>query len=565
MLRALSLMLFTGVLWFLASSASAAELTGTLELADMGTTWQGATFGGSGRNNETGWAVSNAGDVNGDGMDDLLIGGSFANSNSDSVYLVFGKTGSAALTGSIDLNKVGTEVDGVVFSGIPMGDFPASPIASAGDVNNDGFDDILIGTYGSSPNGTRSGATYLVYGSTSLSGTVPVATIGPSVDGAVFNGVAANDWSGFAVSGAGDINNDGRDDILIGAGRADPDGKVDAGETYLVYGQAGGAQLLGTYELSSIGTSLDGVVLAGIDTSDLAGLAVSAGGDINDDGISDLLIGADARDFPFTAPGEAYLIYGVAGGAVLIGNVALSDVGISVSGVTFQGIDSNDLAGISVSSVGDVNGDGIDDLLTGAAFADPNGVSSAGESYLIYGQSGPGALSGAIDLSQVGTTIAGAILNGIDQSDFSGRTVRGAGDINGDGLADLLVSGWRAQPNGINNAGKTYLIYGRSGASALSGSIDLSGLGIFVHGATFNGIDPFDDSSASVSGVGDINGDGYDDLLIGANLADPNGISAAGESYLIYGNTGIPEPGTIALVGFGGLALIRKLRRRNAA
>jgi len=133
-------------------------------------------------------------------------------------------------------------------------------------------------------------------------------------------------------------------------------------------------------------------------------------------------------------------------------------------------------------------------------------------------------LSGVIDLAQVGTTIAGARLEGINPDDRSGYSVSSAGDFNGDGLDDLLIGAYLAL------GGETYLVYGRSGAAELTGVIDLAQVGTTIGGARLEGIDPDDYSGASVSSAGDVNGDGLDDLLIGAYFAVPGG-----ETYLVYG------------------------------
>ncbi len=133
-------------------------------------------------------------------------------------------------------------------------------------------------------------------------------------------------------------------------------------------------------------------------------------------------------------------------------------MGASVAGARFQGIDRNDISGGSVSSAGDINGDGFDDLIVGARQAEPGGINNTGESYLIYGSSG---LTGNISLDDVGATVAGARFQGIAEFDMSGGSVSSAGDVNGDGIDDLIVGALRAAPGGDSSAGESYLIYGR--------------------------------------------------------------------------------------------------------
>ena len=117
----------------------------------------------------------------------------------------------------------------------------------------------------------------------------------------------------------------------------------------------------------------------------------------------------------------------------------------------------------------------------------------------------------------------GFVVNGIDSGDYSGRSVSGAGDINGDGVDDLIIGADRADPNGNTSAGESYVLFGGVGVGG-GGVIELSDLD-GSDGFVVNGIDSGDRAGRSVSGAGDINGDGVDDLIIGAELADPNGLS----------------------------------------
>ena len=136
----------------------------------------------------------------------------------------------------------------------------------------------------------------------------------------------------------------------------------------------------------------------------------------------------------------------------------------------------------------------------------------------------------------------GFILNGIDAGDSSGTSVSSAGDVNGDGYDDLIIGARSADPNGDNRAGETYIVYGGASAPGTGGVLDLSGLD-GTNGFILTGIDAGDRSGTSVSSAGDVNGDGYDDLIIGADRADPNGDSSAGETYIVYGGALMnPDP-----------------------
>jgi hypothetical protein len=252
----------------------------------------------------------------------------------------------------------------------------------------------------------------------------------------------ADDYSGISVA-VGDINDDGIDDLIVGAQYADPDGRTDAGETYVIYG---GGSLPSIHDLDI--TSAD-LTVYGADVEDYSAGAVGAG-DINGDGTDDLIIGAVYGDGPGSgtpcgegqvgercAGGEAYVIYG---GSSL---PSTFDLNSESADLTVYGQGGNDRLGTAVAA-GDINGDDIDDLILGADGEAAPGRGNSGRTYVIYGGS---SLPSTIDLN---STPADLEVYGDDAADYSGKAVA-VGDVNGDGIDDLIT----IAPNGDGSGSGT--------------------------------------------------------------------------------------------------------------
>ncbi|MDQ3775095.1 MAG: integrin alpha, partial [Pseudomonadota bacterium] len=288
----------------------------------------------------------------------------------------------AAFPANINLSALdGT--NGFRLSGVAAFDLSGRAVSTAGDVNGDGVDDVLIGALGADPNGDESGDSYVVFGGAGVGngGNLELSAL-DGTNGFKLSGAAAGDFSGAAVSTAGDVNGDGIDDLLIGAYRADPNG-VTSGASYVVFGGAGVGNG-GNLELSAL-DGTNGFRLSGVAAYDLSGRAVSTAGDVNGDGTDDILIGASGAGPNGDGSGASYVVFGGAG-VGNGGNLELSALD-GTNGFRLSGVAASDVSGVAVSTAGDVNGDGVDDVLIGALGADPNGDSS-GASYVVFGGAG---------------------------------------------------------------------------------------------------------------------------------------------------------------------------------
>jgi hypothetical protein len=412
-----------------------------------------------------GFSVASAGDVNGDGFSDVLVGASFFDNmqtNDGRVFLYLGSPTGLALTAAWTAETNQAEA----LFGVR--------VASAGDVNGDGYSDVVVGAKGFDNGQADEGRAFLYFGSASGLSLNPGWTAESNQVGAEF---------GVSVASAGDVNGDGYSDVVVGARMFD-NGHVGEGRAFLYLGSASGLSQIPAW--------------TGETDQPSAQIAwVSGAGDVNGDGYSDVMMSSVFFDGGEADEGRAFLYLGRASGltkaptGTVMGNQAYAQ---------FASV---------VSSAGDVNGDGYSDVVGGAPFFD-NGQSDEGRAFLYLGSSSSFSPTPVwtAESNQAGASF--------------GWSVASAGDVNGDGYSDVVV-GAPNFANGEPNEGRAFLFLGS--ASGLS-STPVWTAESNRAGAWFGW---------NVAGAGDVNGDGYSDVVVGApNFA--NGEPNEGRAFLFLGS-----------------------------
>lgn len=367
---------------------------------------------------QAGFSIAGSADINGDGRGDLLIGApgmenGAANVDAGAAFVIWSP---ATANGGLDLGDPFTGGGkGYAVKGEVGGDAAGYTVLSVGDMNGDGRADMLVGAPGQDGGGADAGAAYVVWGKTT-NAVVQLSNVATGAGGFKINGLAAGDAVGQALGVLGDQNGDGRSEILIGV-RNDSAAGAGAGAVYVLDGKATGTAV----DLAQIALGNGGYKISGV-TQDDAGAFVANAGDVNNDGLDDILLGAPGSD-------SAYVVFGKADHLA----VDLADVRAGVGGFQIVAEAAGDLTKLVLTGGADLNRDGIDDLVIGAS-GNAEGGGNAGAVYVVWG----GAGSGTVDLSLVAQGIGGAKIVGASGS-LTGASVAIGGDMNGDGVADLII------------------------------------------------------------------------------------------------------------------------------
>lgn len=395
-----------------------------------------------------------------------------------------------------------------IVTGEGIGDELGASIAGVGDFNGDGIDDIAVGAPSFIANGQNAGRCYVIFGTTEPK-SLDLRKLTEYDLGFVLNGEGLLDRACHSVAGLGDLNGDGRNELIIGAPNA---GANHGGRVYVVFGQPGA----GSIELSDIEGGSGGFVIESESPQDDLGWVVAPAGDVNGDERPDILVTArNGHDAVKGSTGRAYVVLGTDDSS----NVSLSEVVRGFGGFAIIGETFGDQLGVSAVGAVDVNGDGLDDVILGA----PRAIDNAGRVYVVFSK--PDDLS-SISLDSIPPG-RGFVINGAHAYDGTGISVAALRDANGDGFDEVIVGVKREA------LGSAYVVYGKTDDDpVLLEDLDAGSNSGYRVKAT----EPGDLAGSVVATIGDFDGNEIEDFVVGAPLADsPVDGSDVGSAHIIYG------------------------------
>ena len=586
----------------------------------------------------TGQSVSTAGDVNQDGFADVIIGAPAL----DQAYVVFGTD--AGIPANIDLTRLDGS-DGFTMQG-PSGQQVGFSVTGGSDMNGDGVDDVVVGAPG--PDGNLSaGSAYVLFGSSApFAASIDLSSLDGS-NGFAVQGIASGDGLGWSLGLADDVNGDELGDLILGAPGADPDtARADAGQVYLLFGSEQGFPV--TFDIGSV-DGKSGFALNGAAAGDAAGSSIAAIGDLNNDGIGDVAVGAPGADSNGQDAGASYVFFGALDFAVAEGLASLffdtgpitslADAQSAISNAMptssflayqvdypnsdsvdtvdanttlpdFLGMNAEDIEGGDSStidgSVFEFNGylhvpvpgtysfevgssEGFSLSIDNTVVAEFDGTRPFGTTTGTHAFVGSGFFpisllyytsdsQAGIELkSDLGGTLefvtreqlftappvttieltdldgnTGFAITGAAAGDALGTSVGRAGDVNGDGPADVILGAPGADANG-SDSGQAYVIFGELFTTVDSGFAPVLDAGNLNNSVGFavNGAAAGDAAGTAVGTAGDLNDDGISDLTIGK--VNSGGGSSAGAVHVVFGNQQLAANGPIALETLDGV------------
>jgi hypothetical protein len=461
-----------------------------------------------------GTSVAGAGDVNGDGYEDVIVGAEEYDAGQLNEGAAFLFLGSAAGIPSGNPTTAATQIEGDQ-SGALLG----TSVAGAGDVNGDGYADVIVGAQEYDAGQGNEGAAFLFLGSASgITGCTPGTPprCNPTMADTQLESDQSNALFGGSVAGAGDVNGDGYADVIIGAEEWNGP-LINEGGAFVFHGSAAGipdGNL--TAAAAQIESDQVGALLGG---------RVAGAGDVNGDGYADVIVGAEVYDNGQTDEGVALVFLGSATG-IAGGNPAAADA-------LLEGNQPGAALGGTVASAGDVNGDGYADVIVGADSYDA-GTLNEGAAFVFLG--------GVSGISSGNPATADTQLESDQPSALFGASVARAGDVNGDGYADVVVGAPQFDAPTFNE-GVAFVYLGSAGGIADGNpstasfqlESDQSGAGM-----------------GNVVGSADVNGDGYADVIVGADFYDA-GQSNEGAAFVYLGGAAGIVDGTPASAGVSQL------------
>ena len=403
-----------------------------------------------------------------------------------------------ASDGTVDTEQKISDTAGGLATSLGNSDHFGVAVAGIGDVDGDGINDIAVGANDDDDGGSQRGAVYVLF--LNADGTVKAEQKISDTTGGLAATLDNTDHFGSAVVGIDDLDGDGINDIAVGA-ELDDDGGTDRGAVYVLFLNADG-----TVKAEQKISDTAGGLAATLDNTDRFGGSVAGIGDLDGDGINDIAVGAHLDDDGGTDRGAVYVLFLNADGTVKA-EQKISDT----AGGLAATLDNTDRFGGSVAGIGDLDGDGINDIAVGA-YWDDDGGNGRGAVYVLFLNA-----DGTVKAEQKISDTTGGLATTLDNSDNFGIEVAGIGDGDGDGINDIAV-GANNDDDGGTDRGAVYVLFlNADGTVKAEQKISDTAGGL---AATLDNSDKF---GRSVAGIGDLDGDGIIDLAVGAPLDDDGG------------------------------------------